>query len=798
MDSTALYSFVAAAKFIGAGLAVSGVIGAGIGIGIIFAGYMLAYARNPYLQNALIRYLFLGFALTEAMGLLGCAVSLFKTMPFNWSIWMQRIYYSFIVKLNSYLDLANKSRNIAWVSKAVHDEVNELDTALLRLSPLYQFLFYIMPDLYKIAFKQNWNSIVNIESCKHLNTEICVLNKNSGSSVNGNVLRWRNLHSSRIIKRLYSMKANRFYEELEFDISKGMSELIQFIENINNDSLNFKGNCIMKFVANPAILSIAAEKVFKSHGVTFGKDPLINKQFFLDLSKELTTGSYKCSPSKRIYILKSNGSLRPLGIPKFKDKIVQESIKMVIEPYYEKKFLSFSFGFRPKRDCKMAVNYIKNYFNGVKWFIEIDISKCFDELNHNIIIETIYHDFNDILLVETLRKILKAGYIFQNKWLNSDEGIPQDSILGPLLCNIYLHKVDLLMREYIDKTFNIGLSRKRKKSSLYIKELKKEKRNPLISVFDPLDKNYRKAFIIRYADDYLLGTISSKKDAYLILNYLIKKLKELKLEINLSKTIIVNSTKGVNYLGYFIKKWNKLKPYRKISLTKKNNKMITYIGKITPGLEIQIPLRKIYDKLVKRKIAKWTLNGTYIRGTANNIIQHDSLENIVNFHRTIWLGIRNYYSIISNLNNLNKIHYIIWCSAALTIAKKLKLVTISKVVKKYGLSLKVSENAYYDLHQKNSKKDLIPILNNLFTVGIEFWIQRYTQRTLKTIKRYNKACVVCGSKIDISFHHVNKISQIKTKDPLKKLTAIMNRRQIAVCKECHLKIHKGLYNRPKL
>jgi len=162
------------------------------------------------------------------------------------------------------------------------------------------------------------------------------------------------------------MKANRFYEELEFDISKGMSELIQFIENINNDSLNFKGNCIMKFVANPAILSIAAEKVFKSHGVTFGKDPLINKQFFLDLSKELTTGSYKCSPSKRIYILKSNGSLRPLGIPKFKDKIVQESIKMVIEPYYEKKFLSFSFGFRPKRDCKMAVNYIKNYFNGVK------------------------------------------------------------------------------------------------------------------------------------------------------------------------------------------------------------------------------------------------------------------------------------------------------------------------------------------------------------------------------------------------------------------------------------------------
>jgi len=111
-NSTALYSFVAAAKFIGAGVAVSGVIGAGIGIGIIFAGYMLAYARNPYLQNALIRYLFLGFALTEAMGLLGCAVSLFKTMPFKWSIRMQKLIF-FIVKLNSYLDLANKSRTIA-------------------------------------------------------------------------------------------------------------------------------------------------------------------------------------------------------------------------------------------------------------------------------------------------------------------------------------------------------------------------------------------------------------------------------------------------------------------------------------------------------------------------------------------------------------------------------------------------------------------------------------------------------------------------------------------------------------
>ncbi|MGZ5471715.1 MAG: HNH endonuclease [Nitrososphaeraceae archaeon] len=77
-------------------------------------------------------------------------------------------------------------------------------------------------------------------------------------------------------------------------------------------------------------------------------------------------------------------------------------------------------------------------------------------------------------------------------------------------------------------------------------------------------------------------------------------------------------------------------------------------------------------------------------------------------------------------------------------------------------------------------------------------MQRYTQRTFKTIKHYNEACVVCGSKIDISFHYVNKISQIKIKNPFKRLTAIMNKRQIAVCKECHSKIHKGLYNGPKL
>jgi len=159
---------------------------------------------------------------------------------------------------------------------------------------------------------------------------------------------------------------NRFYEEFRFDLSKGNSELTQFIEIIINNSSNFKGNYMMKMIANPNILCIATEKVLKSHGVTFGNDILINKEFFLNLSKELSTGSYKCYPNKRIYIKKPNGAFRPLGIPTFKDKVVQESIKMLLEPFYESKFLKFSFGFRPKRDCKMAANFIKNNFNNIK------------------------------------------------------------------------------------------------------------------------------------------------------------------------------------------------------------------------------------------------------------------------------------------------------------------------------------------------------------------------------------------------------------------------------------------------
>jgi len=126
------------------------------------------------------------------------------------------------------------------------------------------------------------------------------------------------------------------------------------------------------------------------------------------------------------------------------------------------------------------------------------------------------------------------------------------------------------------------------------------------------------------------------------------------------------------------------------------------------------------------------------------------------------------------------------------------LVTIAKVIKKFGTSLKVSENAYYDLYQRNNKKEIISIINQLFTVGIEFWIQRYTQRTLRAIKRYNESCIVCGSYENVTFHHVNKISRIKTKDPFKRLSTIMNKRQIPVCKECHYKIHKGLYQGPKL
>ena len=289
---------------------------------------------------------------------------------------------------------------------------------------------------------------------------------------------------------------------------------------------------------------------------------------FNTIIEALRYEKYVWAPARRTHIPKPNGKMRPLGMPDWSDKILQEVLRSILEAYYEPNFSDQSHGFRPNRSPSTALTSVHKFWTGCKWWIEGDIESYFDTIDHDVLMGILSRDIHDQRLLKLLKLFLEAGYMEDWKWIQNTTGVPQGGILSPLLSNIYLNELDKFVETVLIPEYTLGKGRRinppynrlqrrlsnarHKKQRDYSLEKETLAQMRQLPSRDPLDPNYRRLRYTRYADDFLLGFIGSKQEAEQIKVKLTEWISDnLKLKLNDEKTLITHAgSQPARFLGY--------------------------------------------------------------------------------------------------------------------------------------------------------------------------------------------------------------------------------------------------------
>lgn len=567
------------------------------------------------------------------------------------------------------------------------------------------------------------------------------------------------------------------------DIMRSPERVLNSLNEHSKDS-SYKFERLYRILFNEELFYVAYQKIASNGGsTTKGSDGRSIDEMSLarieTLIASLKDESYQPHPSRRVHIPKKNGKTRPLGIPAFEDKLVQEVVRMILEAIYEGHFETTSHGFRPKRSCHTALLHIQKTFSGAKWFIEGDIKGFFDNIDHDVLVGILRERISDDRFIRLIRKFLKAGYVEDWTFHNTYSGMPQGGIVSPILANIYLDKLDKYVKEYI-RHFDMGTKRRPGKESndlanerkRTVRKLKKvkdgtekaalvarlkaiEQERAAFPSGDEMDGSYRRLKYIRYADDFILGVIGSKEDALRIKEDIKSFLSEsLALELSEEKTLITHTGKSAKFLGY------------EITVTRNNHQRRDVQGRLrrTYGkrVRLNVSMATLRDKLLEYGAMEIKLrNGKEIwkPKCRSGLIFNDDLEILDRYNRET-VGFCNYYLIANNCVVLHNFRYIMEYSMYKTFAGKYRS-TVRKINKKYRLNKLftvkyeqkgvIKSRTFY----KTSFKRRTTAFNG--SCDIEPYSIADVSRTNLTDRLKAEKCELCGATGKLIMHHVRNL-----------------------------------------
>ena len=581
----------------------------------------------------------------------------------------------------------------------------------------------------------------------------------------------------------------------------------------HSQSSDYKYERLYRYLFSEEMFAVAYQRIYAKQGnMTPGTDGKTIDEMSLERIERLIVSlkdeSYQPHRARRVYIPKKNGKKRPLGIPSFEDKLVQEVVRLLLEAIYEGHFEGTSHGFRPHRSCHTALGMIQKSFAGAKWFIEGDIKGFFDNIDHNVLISILRERISDERFLRLIRKFLNAGYVEDWKYNKTYSGTPQGGIISPMLANIYLDKFDKYIKEYAAK-FRKGdrrsinpeywrlnnkknwLKKKLQKTSdeqirkSYLYEIAQLSKQMLSTPHkDAMDADFRRMQYVRYADDFLISVIGSKSECETIKADITQFMREqLKLELSDEKTLITHAQDKAKFLGYeiFIRKSDAVKRNKDGVLKRDFN------GAVVLTLNSAVIQKKLteYNALEVRNIDGkdiwWSKPRRYMTPMKP--------EDILAQYNAETRGLYNYYSLAANVSKeCASFAFIMKMSMFKTLGWKLNT-SARKVRQKYQKDKDFvipyndakGKQKYRVFYNEGFKKR-----NAQFDVDYDKLPQTMYVPYPSLVERLKDGrCELCGKEGKVVMHHVRTLTKLKGNNEWEKLMLKRHRKTLVVCEDCN-------------